>query len=142
MFWCPDFYIVNKLSKSCQLMKPVSKINIENILLNYSAFLTSSLKDYYGFYYIFEITDDILNYYYDKYVDIQKHPTMVKYNLNETVTTSIIYFIYKYFLEGTLITSDLFSLALYYLIINKTIIGSNLPVYIDNFLTFHPHNRL
>jgi len=142
MFWCPDFYIVNKLSKQCQLMKPVSKKYIEDILLNYSAFLTSSLKDYYGFYYIFDITDDIINYYYDKYVDIQKHPTMVKYNLNETVTASIIYFIYKFFLEGTLITSDLFSLALYYLIINKTIIKSNLPVYIDNFLTFHPHKRL
>ena len=142
MFWCPEFYIVNKLSKQCQLMKPVSKKYIEDILLNYSTFLTSSLKDYYGFYYVFEITDDILNYYYDKYVAIQKHPIMIKYNLNEIVTTSIIYFIYKYFLEGPLITSDLFSLALYYLIINKTIIGSDLPVYINNFLTFHPQKRL
>jgi serine/threonine protein kinase len=141
MFWCPEFYIVTKIIhvifrniRINGIIGIIKKSLIRDIIADYCNFLSISLMKFYKIDSHFKIENSLIQYYNNK----------LKYLLrdSEFIQNPTKKYIYTYFLKDTLITSDLFSLALYYLIINKTIIKSTLPKYITNLLTFNPVKRL
>ena len=141
MFWCPDFYIVRLITESIW-DSIYSEDVIRNILVKCGKSLSKSLQRIYNIDYVFDINQEIVDYYVSKCDNIMKTIEYHELLSGKEKLPFLLYF-YEYFLKGTIKTSDFFSLGLYYLIINGTFLhNGSLPLYVEKMITFNPQERL
>lgn len=141
MFWCPDFYIVRLIAES--LWDSIySEDAIRDILCKSGKSLTKSLQKIYNIDYVFDINQEMVDYYVSICDNIMK---TIEYHelLSRREKLPFLLYFYEYFLKDTIKTSDFFSLGLYYLIINGSFLHNDtLPSYVEKMITFNPQQRL